>query len=68
MMIPAIPKETILAIILIVIAIYGIIKCTNFVTRGLFILLCIYAGNLIASRYFGFDIFLYLKQLVSLQV
>lgn len=61
-------KEIALAIILIMISITGIIKCTNFVVRGLFIGLCVYAGNLIARRYLGFDLFAYIRALLTLQV
>lgn len=50
------------------ISITGIIKCTNFVVRGLFIGLCVYAGNFIARRYLGFDLFAYIKAVLALQV
>lgn len=60
-------KEMALAIILIMISITGIIKCTNFVVRGLFLGLCVYAGNLLARRYLGFDLFAYLRALLMLQ-
>lgn len=56
-----------LAIILIMISITGIIKCTNFVVRGLFLGLCVYAGNLLARRYLGFDLFAYLRAVLMLQ-
>lgn len=60
-------KEIAIAVVLIMISITGIIKCTNFVVRGMFIALCIYAGNLISRRYLGFDLFAYLRALLTLQ-
>lgn len=63
-----IQRDTVIALIVVVLSIVCIVKSTNFVIRGMFIALCIYAGNILSKRYLGFDLFLYVRQVITLQV